>query len=68
VRVYSIFDPDDGGTTYYTTWAEAYTANKHYFRGRGEIERLTLVKLPPQKLAVLLLNGEHFVEKRERLS
>jgi hypothetical protein len=63
VIVYSIFD--DGGTSYYETLADARVALWHYFGSQSEIERLTLVDLPPRKLAVQLLNGEQFVAKRE---
>lgn len=63
--VYSIsYDDGDWGTTYYATLAEARVGLNHVPEGTP-IEKLTLVDLPPKKLAVQLLNGEKFVAKRE---
>ena len=66
--VYSIFDPDNGGTSYYETLGDARDAREHFFEGQAEIEKLSLVDLPPRALAVRLLNRESFVAKREKVS
>ncbi len=64
VIVYSIFNGDD--TSYFATLGEARVALKKWYKGEGEIEKLTLVDLPPRQLAVQLLTGESFVAKREK--
>ena len=52
------------GSDYYATLKEAREALPTYGSPAPTIERLTLAKLPPQKLAVRLLNHEGFVAKR----
>lgn len=65
----------DGRSYYYATLAEAreafpdfVDADAEVFGGPPEIEKLTLVDLPPRALAVRLLNGEAWVAEREAVS
>jgi len=66
VTVYCVFDAKEGGSSYFATLREARAALSDFSEG-SEIERLTLVSLPPRRLAVLLLNGQGFVARREKV-
>lgn len=61
-------DEDEVGSTYFPTRTEAERYLKEYPpSGTWTLDRITLVDLPPRRLACRLLRGEGFVTQRVRL-